>query len=94
MPARAVTTTAEPTPDAPDRTTRSAEPGADGGDRTPPTGDSAGASVDGLDGAGRRRLRRGWWAGAVPALGAYLWMLTVGRLDLLQRQYFDDFFDA
>ena len=49
---------------------------------------------DGLDPAGRRRLRRGWWTGAVPALGAYLWMLTMGRADLFQVHYFDDFFDA
>jgi hypothetical protein len=49
---------------------------------------------DGLDDAGRRRLRRAWWRGAVPTLAAYLWVLTVGRADLLQVHYFDDFYDA
>lgn len=50
--------------------------------------------VDGLAGADRRRLRRAWLAGAVPTLVGYAWVLTAGRWDFLQRQFFDYFFDV
>ena len=50
--------------------------------------------VDGLTAADRRRLRRAWFGAAAPVLALFTWVLTVGRWNLLQRQYFDDFFDA
>lgn len=49
--------------------------------------------VDGLDAGDRRRLRRAWLAGAVPTLLLFTWVLTAGRGNFLQQQFFDDFFD-
>ncbi|HLM64920.1 MAG TPA: hypothetical protein VK306_11530 [Acidimicrobiales bacterium] len=49
--------------------------------------------ADDLTPADRRRLRRAWWAGALPTLLVYGWVLMVERWSPLQRQYFDDFFD-
>ena len=49
--------------------------------------------MDGLDEAGRRRLRRAWVEGAAHP-GRLLWVLTIGRFDPLQVHYFDDFYDA
>lgn len=101
-PVGAVTTTTDTSPDdapGPAGTTAPA-PGRDAA--APPDADrdhqgAEGAEahgVDGLDDAGRRRLRRAWWWGALPTLAAYLWVLTIGRADLLQIHYFDDFYDA
>lgn len=50
--------------------------------------------VDGLTASDRRRLRRAWFGAALPLLVLSAWMLTAGRWDFLQRQYFDNFFDA
>jgi hypothetical protein len=102
------TTTDTPADDAPGPGAASTRaPGRDGaataddggrGQRAAAGGEGAvGAGpygVDGLDDAGRRRLRRAWWWGALPTLAAYLGVLTVGRADLLQVHYFDDFYDA
>jgi hypothetical protein len=54
----------------------------------------AAEAVDGLAATDRRRLRRAWWTGAAPTLAVYSWIVTVGRLDPFQRNYFDNFFDA
>lgn len=56
--------------------------------------EQAGASIDGLDRAGRRRLWFGWLGGAGPVLALYTWVLTAGRADFLQRRFYDNFFDA
>ncbi|HEV7757851.1 MAG TPA: hypothetical protein VGO78_02640 [Acidimicrobiales bacterium] len=65
------------------------------------TGEAAGPSeasdtvgIDGLTSSDRVRLRRAWWGAALPTLALFSWVLTAGRWDLLQRQYFDNFFDA
>jgi len=50
--------------------------------------------VDGLTAEDRGRLRRAWFGAAVPMLLLSAWLITAGRWDFLQRQYFDDFFDA
>jgi hypothetical protein len=109
MPVETVTTTADTTPGgAPGKAApvTATGPGGEGDGRgragdaagdgatSAPSAGAAATSIDGLDAAGRRRLRRAWWSGAVPALLAYLGVLTVGRVDLLQHHYFDDFFDA
>jgi hypothetical protein len=61
---------------------------------TDPADPAGPAGIDGLTAADRRRLRRAWFGGAVPMLLLSAWVLTAGRWNLLQRQYFDDFFDA
>jgi hypothetical protein len=108
MPAGAVTSTDPTAPRRPDALVVEGDPSVDAGDPTKagddaddaasaarrPAGRRAAPPVDGLDATDRRRLRRAWWCGALPALAAYLWVITVGRFDLFQRHYFDDFFDA
>lgn len=51
-------------------------------------------AVDGLSAADRRRLRRGWTAGALPALALYTWMLTAGRFNFGRKRVFSGLFDA
>jgi hypothetical protein len=68
-------------------------PEAQGPPSTSGAGTAEAPSVDGLDRTGRRRLRRAWLAGAVPALLLYAWVLTAGHGNFLQHQFFDDFFD-
>lgn len=69
-----------------------------GADRAGPPGDGASRPVEAPAGdlacADRRRLRRAWAAGAAPVLVAFAWLVMAGGWAPLQRQFFDDFFDA
>ena len=55
---------------------------------------AAGGAVDDLSRNDRHRLRRAWWSVGVPVLMLYTWVLTAGRWNLVQQQYYDDFYDA
>jgi hypothetical protein len=50
--------------------------------------------LDRLSTRDRRRLRRAWALATLPIFVAYTWVITAGTWDLLQRQYFDNFFDV
>jgi hypothetical protein len=63
------------------------------GDDAGTAAERAGA-LDGLTGDERRRLRRAWAAATAVVSLLYAWVLTAGRWDFLQRQYFDSFFDV
>lgn len=51
-------------------------------------------ALDGLSAADRRRLRRGWLAGAVPSIALFTWMLSAGRADLGRQRFLGGLFDA